>query len=421
MYVGGTKMHEHIEAYSSIANVLNFRHFYCEQTSRSMTKRNQKLFDRLKNLSEENGFDKNNFSYHEKICIETSETEKDWLQKISSHEDLIISDFEIVNIENCFSVSFFYYSGEKFLIVSGLEDLTLDEGFEFEEMNSGIFTLFSSLNLIKFKNIYDNISEVYDKFLSWNEDGIRYIPMDDILSYFEPTYIFKINHDVIYHGLALDRLTSYIAMSKIKEHYDNNNSVYSLIKDLIIVGEESINFSYLAKAIFIKNEPYLLFMELYRMLERIYAIPTVNTLKIELSIEKDSHWDIIRSLEKTTGWRKKENEGLYTLLSQLEPTILNDAYNILSRNHGNYFNNESVKKKQLLLDEIGSESESYMTTRAELNEAIKLCLRDYIYKTRNSYVHYREALESQLGQKMILSLCEVLLMIINPIYVKLEV
>ena len=100
-------MHEHIEAYSSIANVLNFRHFYCEQTSRSMTKRNQKLFDRLKNLSEENGFDKNNFSYHEKICIETSETEKDWLQKISSHEDLIISDFEIVNIEIVFPFLFF--------------------------------------------------------------------------------------------------------------------------------------------------------------------------------------------------------------------------------------------------------------------------------------------------------------------------
>ncbi|WP_313618989.1 hypothetical protein [Pantoea septica] len=415
-------MYEHVEAYSSLAQKLNFQHFSSEQENRSMTKRNQKLFDILKAISEENGFDKKNYSYQEKICIETNQSEKDWLQTLSSDEEFCgANSFNIVNVVNVFSVSYFYYSGEKYLIISGLDDLTLDEGFEFEEMNAGIFTLFSSLNLIKFKNFGNNISQVYDNFLFKENDEVRHIPMNNIISYFDPTYIFKVSKGTLYHELALDRMSSYIAISKIKEHYPKDTPVFSLLQDLIIAGENSINFSHMAKAIFIKDEPYLLFMELYRMLERIYAIPTVNTLKNELSIGMNNHWDIISLIEKTTGWRKKENEGLYTLLSQLEPSTLNDAYNILCKNHGNYFNDDSVQKKQKLLEGLDINSEHYPTTRTELQEAIKLCLRDYIYKTRNSYVHYREALESHLDQKMILSLCEALLMIINPIYVKLGV
>ena len=424
MYVGVTKMHEHIEACSSIANLLNFKHFYsAEQESRSMTKRNQVLFDSLKNLSEENGFNKKEYPYHEKICIATNDSEKDWLKNISSSEKVCAADFEIVNVGNCFSVSYFYYSSEKYLIVSGLNDVSLDEGFEFEAINSGVFTLFSSLNLIKFKNISNNISKVYNEILNKDPDlaDPKYVDLNNIISYFEPTYICKINKEAIFYELQLDRIAAYITMAITKDNYPNDIPVFSLIKDLIITGERSINFSYLAKAIFIKDEPYLLFMELYRMLERIYAIPTIKALKHELCIGMDSHWEIISSIEKTTGWRKKENEGLYTLLSQLEYSILNDAYNTLNKNHGDYFNNSLVIKKQKLLQDLDIKSESYSSACRELEEAIKVCLRDYIYKTRNSYVHYREALESQLDQGKIHSLCESLLMIINPIYVKLGV
>ncbi|QVK24429.1 hypothetical protein KHX94_08120 [Shewanella dokdonensis] len=195
--------------------------------------------------------------------------------------------------------------------------------------------------------------------------------------------------------------------------------LFDSIIDLIKMGDKSLNFSFISKAILIKDEPYLLFMELYRMLERVYALPTVKTLKNELSIEMGNSWEILKLIEKNTGWRKKESEGLYSILSLLDEQILIDIFDLLSHCHGSYFKKDAVDNRRKLLNNQSDQSNNEQLHSDWLN-CLMEALRDYIYTTRNSYVHYREVLEPHLEREQVLSLCKALLLIINPIYIKVS-
>lgn len=106
-----------------------------------------------------------------------------------------------------------------------------------------------------------------------------------------------------------------------------------------------------------------LFLELYRCIEQLYAAPRI--------IKLCEHWpstvsihDLAEKLEKTLGWRPKEDDALARLLSECDPSTIESACSAF--------------------EVVDLDDEDMKSTPAER-------LAKSIYRLRNSLVHFRPA------------------------------
>lgn len=413
---------EYISAFSPLASILN-REFFClmenEAESRSMIKRNKVIFDELKDKATKAGFG----GFHESICIGTDDYSKDWLQCASSLDYKVSSSFEIEKVSELFTISIFYYNGDKYIIISGLDGIELDnEGFEYIELNSGLFTLFTSVGLAELSS---KIQVMFENFiyLGDHNEGVRYIDFQDLIQHYKPLRVFLIKKDQPVIDFDLKQLACYVALEYYREDYQQKREIHSYIFDLLKNANKNISLLRLPKCLSLSGEPYILFMELYRMLERLYSVPTVFALRDKLSIDEECPWMIFKIVEETTGWRKKEKDGLISLLNLLDDIILTKALNEILSNHHKNFDSKNYELKKSNLERLQSDNstdeEAIKITKEELKECVVKLSADYIYMVRNSYVHYRDALDLHLTNEQINALCKAILTLLNPIYDKL--
>ncbi|OQK46730.1 hypothetical protein XM75_c20274 [Vibrio vulnificus] len=407
-----------------IVRELNKQYFGMLETGRSMKKRNECVFKHLKDACKEQGY---NQSVQDAICIRNTEDSQSWLKYITSHKLEISTSFEIVSIDSGFSLSVFYYEMEKYLIISGVGSVELDpDGFELIENNSGIFTLFSSVGVIKTVDIKRDAGDIYEHILFEDDDPktIRYVELDSIIDFYQPFFVFKFIDESMYKSMDMSRLSSYIALEVNADFYTAKEvDLYCMLKELIINGDRAINLTWLAKSICVKSDLYVLYMELYRMLERLYALPSAKALKGEVGAEQECLFTLVKSLEKTTGWRKNEKEGLVSLFQSLETDEVDEMYNILKSFVHKDFDMSNVDTKSASYTRAYNDTTSNEDERFKLLKEVELAkvnfLCNYIYSVRNSYVHYREVLDTHLRKDQLVALCKAVLVAIDPIYVRL--
>ncbi|EJB8574044.1 hypothetical protein RG677_000629 [Vibrio parahaemolyticus] len=407
-----------------IVQKLNSMYFRTLESGRSMKKRNELVFDHLKEACKENGY---NQGTQKAICIKNDEDSKLWLQFASSHELEISTSFDIVSIDTGFSLSVFYYNMEKYLIISEVDSVELDpNGFELIENNSGIFTLFSSVGIIKSNDLRRDSGEIYEHILFEDDDKdlIRYVELEDIIKFYQPFFIFKFIDESIYKNMDMSQLSSYIALEINSEFYNEKEvDLYSSLKDFIINGDPSINLNRLAKSICVKSDLYALYMDLYKMLERLYSLPSAKALKSAVGAEENCLFMLVKSLEKTTGWRKNEKEGLILLFQSLTTDEINHMYEIIEKNVHKNFDTSKIEVKSNRYKRVCDDASSSGDEKGELREELELAkvnfLCNYIYSVRNSYVHYRELLDTHLSKDQLVALCKAMLIAVDPIYVRL--
>jgi len=423
-----------LSAYDPLTRELNLEYFKRlqlengdENSGRSMKKRNQVIFDRLKTLAEKHDYSP---PFHNVICIETDDESKEWLTKISSSKSFIQTEFSesTIKLKDVFSITYFYYSDEKYILISGVDSLDLSpDGFEILDNNAGIFTLFLSLDIISLIDVDTNIGYIYDQFLFHDEkdtdEDIRYIRRDDLERYHSNYHVFKINDDSRFINLNLYQMAAYVSLCLRHKLYEKYTcDITNDLESLILQADTRINFLNFAKAIYIVDEPYILFMELYRMLERLYAIPTIKILQGKLSLAGSCFWSVCKELESATGWRKNEKEGLLSLLDVLNSEQLADMCSILKTSKSSDFSLDNANLKKLNLDNYIATAEQdtnrVSMLEREYKSAMISVLSNYIYQVRNSYVHYRETLNTYLSEHELIVLCKAMLVTINPIYIK---
>ncbi|WP_457936541.1 hypothetical protein [Aeromonas veronii] len=418
---------EHLTALSPVMNILNSKYFEAlqaktqlEEAERSMIKRNKIIFDRLKEQASANGYS----AFHDAICISThNEETKNWLKTISSSQTELSTQFEenTFKLKDAFSITTFFYNNEKYIFISGVESLTLSSNwFEVIENNAGILTLFLSLNLIPFVNKSSDVGKIYDTILFLDDElnGPRYIEKEDIESFLSNYCVFKIKNESNFINFDLYRLASYISLCLRRDFYVNVDlELTDSLEHLINDGDRNINFINFAKSVYIIDEPYILFMELYRMLERLYAIPTLRVLQGKLSLRGQCLWNISKELEQTTGWRKNEKEGLISLLDSLNVSQLFDMCTTIKTGSLKDFSIENVEYKKTIFEAATSDDHRKIVVENEYKRAMISVLSNYIYQVRNSHVHYRENLNTYLSDDELRILCKAMLTAINPIYI----
>lgn len=402
---------------------LNLEYFTNLEKGRSMKKRNKELFDSMKLICHENGFSRETQS---SICVRDTKESEEWLKKISSHHMNLESEFSVKSIDTVFSTTEFFFNNEKYLIVVGIDDLEIDDlAFEFIENNAGIFTLFASKGIINLIDPKKSAGNIYNQFLFKEDvDSVRYVDFEDLSQYFQPFIIFKFIDETIYRGMELGRLSAYISLQANIDFYrSKDDELYLAIKDFILNGDKNIKYHWLAKSLCSKTDLNVLFMDFYKMLERLYSIPTANTLQVELGVNHDCLFELVKKIEKTTGWRKNEKDGLASLLNLLEDRIVDEMFTIIESNYHPSYEPSNVKSKILnhetVCEHPDSTKEQIDDSRNQVRESKLNYLCDYIYKVRNSYVHYREALDVWLDNEKLMALIKALLLAVDPIYVNL--
>ncbi|EKO3397055.1 hypothetical protein N6C58_004334, partial [Vibrio fluvialis] len=281
-----------------------------------MIQLNKNIFDRIKSLVTEFG---GHTEFQEKICINTSLEEKDWIQHATFKNDGGYNEMTKVSCQNGLSFGEIYYKDSRYIVINDDFDYELDKAsFQFQEPNSGIFTILLSQEFINANE--DSLSELYELHLfSDGTNALRKLSFDDIDSCFSGFCLIKVDSEV-FISANLNTIVCHLLNEKAKQDckkkklYDEH--LYLPLNDLILNGHETIPFDIIVHGIGNFDHPKTLYLDLYRSLERLYVSSYMSNLKKVLDIQI-SHEDLSEKIENVTGWRPKEEPALIELLSLL--------------------------------------------------------------------------------------------------------
>ncbi len=375
-----------------------------------MLEANQNAFDKIHKFVL--GFDSENFKEKkEKLCIETNEEEKEILQYARiTNEYKIYNKFSFIELE---------FNEKKYIITKGLSDLTLSESdlkkYQYKEVCGGVFTILLSEGFIQPKKDKGGIFSLYDKFLYDDKDSLpRKIPHLELKSYFEEFQMLEILSD----SLNSERVFGCLILEGNK-HLLHSSIETDLIKRTFENGSEILPFKKIIKSLLYYDEPKHLFLEVYRCIERLYSLPAMEKLKEKLkdnaNVEEVCVFTLSEVVENAIGWRQSEEAGLKMLITDISDSELDSALQFFDKTSLNTglldieadskeaIQIEDDKRKQDKLSELKVKKANFIAKR--------------IYKSRNSFVHFREVHATPyVEEEGIPYLCNLLFFLLDPIY-----
>lgn len=284
-----------------------------------------------------------------KRYIKTKDDEKHWLKELKILESKqILPNLTSVMLKLDEDL-FFCLIGEKF--ISDNFDFSI---IEEQNTNAGLVTLLISKNLLRI-NSNINFIDFDDKIMHQHEDkdysGHDYA---DFLEYLNPIYLYKILNNSQLYNQGLNRVLAYIYTKNPNNlilKFDDN--VLNKISEIALIGSPKISYNLVISCLLSTNFRHS-FLELYRLVERLFSISYLKELYIQVDT-KISFLQFSAHLEDITGWRPKEEEALKKIFSLTKPSTLT------------YF-------------------DEFLCTSIELSSQQ---IHSYFYKLRNSIVHFR--------------------------------
>lgn len=383
---------------------------------RNMIEANEKAFK----LIHEHvlAFDPENFKEKkEKICIASDENEKLVLQ----HGEIN----EAYSIYGKYSYLEITIDNTRLLVIKGIgaHDIAhhdLDK-FKYVECCAGLLTILLSEGFLKPLNSRENIFNLYDRILYDDKSqGLRKVSSEELFDYLEDFIVLEI----MSQSLTAERAFGCFLLESYKALI-NNKIDLDLIKATFENGSELLPYKHIIKSLLHYNEPKHLFLELYKCLERLYALPAMEKLKINLKEavgdEGICAFKLSQIVEKSIGWRQSEEDGLKMLLSKIENSEVDQALN--------YLNNTTINDgisdlalEQEVIEKSDEDFEYKSNATVELYKKKSNLISKRIYKCRNSFVHYREVhVEPYVDDNDIPDLCNLILLVLDPIYSEIKV
>lgn len=323
--------------------------------SRNMIEANKYIFGELADFVKANQTDVV-IDRQKKRCIETNDEDKEWLKSLN-----IINDKYYI-LPN-FQTASFQYDGNDYFVTIGVQEYLendREEVIQLLELNAGIVTaLLSELKISVDKKVdpYQIIEEIFYP----SEDEMILYNFSKVKDFFEPIFVYKIPKNSTF--LSLDKIN----ISRISGFYTVKSSqLISLnfspntlneFEKLFIEGSQNIPYESLLSSLVSVSWKYS-FLDVYRCIERLFPISALEDLHKKLNIVY-SLLNFADDIESYIGWRPKENGALNKLI------------------------NYSPKIARQMLCQI----------KGDIKGIEEAKLGDFIYKIRNSIVHFRPAIQ----------------------------
>lgn len=220
------------------------------------------------------------------------------------------------------------------------------------------------------------------------DPAYRATPYDELLSYYELFELYQVDESSVLRDKSIF-WTSYIVAaywSNVRPRYLTETALADLN---ILYDEARWHFPIdNARTAIVASHFKHCFIELYRCLEWLYAIPRAIAVKNKLNLNEKATM-LARTFRSELGWRRAEADSLRLLLRDAKVynyplEDLNRCLNsILSPKPDPNGTNDEVEKERLK----GKE--------AEWEQNVITAVSDRIYKIRNQFVHQIEEAEIQ--------------------------
>lgn len=232
-------------------------------------------------------------------------------------------------------------------------------------INAGILTIILSESHIQVANNIDPANAVELLTVAHKDPAYKGYDFEDIHSIIEPIDLFSIPSQSRLNSLDIYRILIYVVCNdKSRISLPFTKRTISKFEKLAIEGAECISYENIYYALSSVNFRHC-FLEIYRNIERLYPVCYISDFHDDLKIEL-SFLLFSSKLEKFTSWKPREESAIEKLFS-LNPQDISEAFQELLKS----LKLESTKDHQ------------------------------FLYKLRNSIVHFRLSQESFVINELI--------------------
>ncbi len=307
------------------------------------------VFDRLRAFCSEGGVE---YALHSAVYVDTTDVEDQRLERLDVHHHVKYRP----DVGGCT----YELDGMRYFACYSESDMELpdDVGGQLVpvDLDAGVWTALI-FELAVIPNSNKSALDVYDEILFVDEgpEVPRPVSFSTVECCFPKIRVFEIDQESVFFDVDVNKILGYFLIGNVRPSLKFSggtiaefkltfqNSSHELPYELVVHAYGSSHF---------KNS----FVDLYRCVEKLYPIPSLSKLK-ETVLRDECSIELAAILESTISWRPIENNALEQLFKYLP---------------------ESLR----------SEIE---TLAGQVNGA-PAGAHNFIYRLRNSTVHYRKAL-----------------------------
>ena len=260
------------------------------------------------------------YPLHKALYTNTSEIEDDLIEnaKIIAHNKESVSELDIL-IE---------FRGDVFYCFTGNNtstDAINSDYFELEiEKFKGLWTLVQS-QYIRSCLPKAPAMEIYNEVLSFdecseNDSKAKAIDLEDIIPYFISLNIYKVKPDTPYSFKDLYQIKGYFNINLNRNNINFSQSIKTNFLSIFESGLTSIPMD-LVELAYKSNQYKQVFLELYRCIEQLYPIPTLQNLLRADGISLTCPITTAELLETQLNWRPKESDAIEAIFKDLDEVI----------------------------------------------------------------------------------------------------
>ncbi|WP_162915978.1 hypothetical protein [Ralstonia pseudosolanacearum] len=285
--------------------------------------------------------------------VSTAEgVERGWLV-----DGVVVGEFRFDSLNRILHIR--YDTMACFVLVNFAAPPELPDELAVAPMNAGLFTLLGAeCNIVS--QVVDELQLHEVVFLPASADYNGH-SWETLAPFFQPLTVLAIKSGGSFDGNGgIERAALYLSagVASLRTLPFASNTL-DACRELALDEHTQVPVSLLAHALVAVRWEHC-FLEFYRCVERLFSLPTILALKDDLKI---SHAAVAVSsaLERVIGWRKAEEPGLLTLLTECETACLHF--------HGKFVGLDATLHREYSTKMVAA----------------------HIYKLRNSIVHYRPA------------------------------
>lgn len=281
--------------------------------------------------------------------IKTNDSEKEWLQKLKIGDTQLLTQ----KITACV----IDYNGEVYFALIGASiDTHVDPSLLLEvELNAGIITVLLSVGLLNI-NSSINLLEFEENILSQHEaDDYSGHSYDELLPFLQPVMLYKIPPKSVFEwDCNIYRISTYIFSTETAE-LSLNYKTNTLNQFVLIASEgvQAVPYENIFNSMISVNWKYS-FLELYRSIERLFPITDLQEFYKQSNISMP-FLDFAAKIEDVLNWKPKEDDAIKKIFDNCREDL-------------------KIEIKAWAVKVSGNKD----------TEPSK-----YIYKLRNSIVHFR--------------------------------
>ncbi len=246
-----------------------------------------------------------------------------WLKKLSGEDAELMSKAEVLEaciVTRHLRAAILVFESKKFLCISGqYTDDDLPDGFDAIELTPGFFTI--AVANLKLSPTASAI-EIFDA-IDGNYKGMDdYYGHDlhDVARLFPEVSVFNLQLDAASTGSIWRILGILLSRYYGEGPIELSQDTLDELKELYETGSDHLPFRNILQGHLAMNWAGL-FLELYRAIEQLFAVPKLDSLTNEWA-SKAPFFELAELLEKQLGWRPKEEVSLRELIENCSEPLL---------------------------------------------------------------------------------------------------